>query len=253
MAKNRQYIRNKGEQAGYRGNPNANNQTQEGADGDDDTLLDIVEVKENAQDFFERNQTLVLGLLVAAVLLAGGYLAYKYGYQAPREKNSMEAIHQAEYQFQRDSFALALSDNPGNGKEGLLQIIDNYGGTKVGNLANYYAGISYLNLGQYEVAIEYLDDYSANDDITPITKNGAKGDAYAELGQMDKALANYKKAVNSDNSLLTPYYLNKLAILSMNQGDNSTALNSFQKIADDYPQSAESRDAEKYISMLRAK
>lgn len=249
MAKNRQYIRNKGEQAGYRGNPNANDPNQE--QEDDETLVDIVEVQTQAQDFFEKNQSLVLGLLVGAVLLVGGYLGYKYGYMAPREKAGMEAIHKAEYQFKRDSFALALT-NPGEGFEGFLDIIGNYSGTKAANLANYYAGISYLNIGNYDVAIEYLNDYSASDDITPITKNGALGDAYAESGDLSAAMSNYKKAVSSDNDFLTPYYLNKLAVLSMNQGDNATALSSFQRIEKDYPQAAEAKDAAKYIPLLKA-
>ncbi len=248
MAKNRQYIRNKGENPGFRGNPNADQQNQE-QDGDD-TLVDIIEVKEQAQDFFEKNQNLVIGLLVGAVLLAGAYLAYKFGYQAPREVASMEAIHKAEYQFKQDSFALALS-NPGEGYEGFIDLAENYSGTKAGNLANYYAGVSYLNLGNYEVAIEYLNDYSANDDITPITKNGAIGDANAELGNIDAALSSYKKAVNSDNGFLTPYYLNKLAVLSMGQNDNATALSSFERIKKDYPQAAEAKDAEKYIPLLK--
>lgn len=250
MAKNRQFIRTKGENAGYRGNPNAEGQGQDPED--DDTLVDIVEVKEQAQDFFEKNQSLVLGGLIAAVLLIGGYMAYKYGYQAPREKASMEAIHKAEFQFKQDSFALALT-NPGEGYEGFLDIIDNYSGTKVANLSKYYAGVSYLNLGNYDVAIEYLKDYKANDDVTPITKNGALGDAYAETGDMDAAKSSYKKAVSSDNDFLTPYYLNKLAILSMTTGDNATALSSFQRIQSDYPQSAEAKDAAKYLSMLAVK
>ena len=247
MAKNKQYLRNKGGNAGYRGNPNADGQNQD--QDDDETLVDIVEVKEHAQDFFERHQNTVIGILAVAVLLAGAFLAYKYGYQAPREKESMEAIHKAEFQFKQDSFALALS-NPGEGYEGFLEIIDNYSGTPVANLANYYAGISYLNLGNYDVAIEYLNDYSANDDITPITKNGALGDANAELGNVDAAISNYKKAANSDNAFLTPYYLNKLAILSMSQNDNATALSSFERIKKDFPQSAEAKDAAKYIPLL---
>ncbi len=247
MAKNRQYIRNKGENPGYRGNPNAEGQNPD--QDDDETLVDIVEVKENAQDFFDKNQKTIVGVLAAAVIVAGLFLAYKYGYQAPKEKASMEAIHKAEFQFKQDSFALALT-NPGEGYEGFLDIIDNYSGTPVANLANYYAGISYLNLGNYDVAIDFLNDYSANDDITPITKNGSIGDANAELGNMDAAKASYQKAANSDNAFLTPYYLNKLAILSMSLNDNSTALSSFERIKKDYPQSAEAKDAAKYIPLL---
>ncbi len=248
MAKNRQYLRQKGQQAGYRGNPNADNSN---LPEDDDTLVDIVEVKEQAQDFFEKNQNLLIGGLAVLLLLIGGYLAYQYAYLEPREESGMEAMYKAEFQFKQDSFALALT-NPGEGMEGFLDIIDNYSGTKVSNLASYYAGISYLNLGQYEAAIDYLNDYSAYDDITPITKYGALGDAYAETGDLDKALENYKKAANSNNDFLTPYYLNKLGVLNMKQGNNDAALKNYQKIEDDYPLSAEAKDAKKYISLLKS-
>ena len=108
----------------------------------DETLVDLVEVKESAQDFLESNQKLVIGLGLVIVLIIAGYLGYKYGYQGPREENASEQIFKAQIQFERDSFALAL-ESPGEGYEGFLDIIDNYGGTKVANTAKYYAGVSY--------------------------------------------------------------------------------------------------------------
>jgi len=245
MAKNKQFIRPKGQQAGYRGNPDGENQNPD----DDDTLVDIVEVREQAQDFFEKHQYLVIGVIAGLLLLIGGYLAYKYAYQEPREQAGMEAMYKAEFQFKQDSFALALTQ-PGEGMEGFLEIIESYSGTKASNLASYYAGISYLNLGQFEAAIDYLKDYTAEDDITPITKYGALGDAYAETNDMDQALSNYKKAADSDNGFLTPYYLSKLGVLNMKQGNNDAALTNYKRIEADYPQSAESKDAKKYIALL---
>lgn len=227
------------------------NEFGEYIDGEgDETLVDIVEVKEVAQDFFERNQTLILGLIVGGVLLLGGYLAYSFGYKAPKEAAAMEAIYKAQEQFAQDSFILAL-ENPGGGFEGFLDIIDNYSGTKAGNLAKYYAGISYLNLGRAEDAINYLESYSANDDITPIVKAGALGDAYAESGNMDKALSQYKTAANAeDNDYLTPYYLYKYGILNKVQGNNSEAKTAFEKIKSKYPDSNEASEAERYAAML---
>ncbi len=246
MSKNKQFIRQKGDQGGYRGSA----QDQDGNMGDDETLVDIVEVKEHAQDLFESNQTLILAVITGLILLLGGYLGYKYAYQIPREEAGLEAIYKAENQFRRDSFALAL-DNPGAGFEGFLDIIDNYSGTKASNLAKYYAGVSYLNLGKYDVAIDYLKEYNAHDDVTPITKYGAIGDAYAELGDMDQAASFYNKATGHDNEFLTPYYLNKLALLSMNSGDNSAAHAIYEKIANDYPESVEAKDAKKFVVKLK--
>lgn len=215
----------------------------------DDTLVDIVEVKEQAQDFFERNQKSIIGLLAAVVILAGAYLAYKYAYAEPQNKAAMESIHRAQYQFSRDSFALAL-ENPGQDAEGFLDIISNYGGTKVGNLANYYAGVSYLNLGSYQSAIDYLKDFSPSDDITPSMKFGAMGDAYSELGDMEAALSSYKKAASAGaNKLTSPYYLFKLGMLEHKQGNKSAALSAFEEIKETYPSSEQATDIDKYIKL----
>ena len=124
----------------------------------EETLIDIVDAKGRFENYFEKNQTLVLGVLVGIVLLVGGYLAYKNIYQAPRVKEAAEQMFQAQFQFDRDSFALALS-NPGGGYDGFLGIIDNYGATPSANLANYYSGICYLQLGQFEDALDYLGDF----------------------------------------------------------------------------------------------
>lgn len=219
----------------------------------EDTLIDIVEARQSAQDFFETNQNLLIGIIGGIVLIVGGYFAYQYLYLAPKQDEAVEQMYQAQMQFERDSFALALN-NPGGGFSGFLDIIDGYGGTKAANISKYYAGICYLNLGAYEDAISMLKKFKAKGDVTPIMKHGALGDAYSELNDMDKALSNYKKATTVEkNDYLTPYYLKKLALLHQVQGDNAKALKIFQEIEKDYPNSVESIDVSKYIGMLESK
>ena len=215
-----------------------------------DTIVDVVEAKDHAQSFLEENQTMILGVLAAAILVIGGLFAYRTLIKAPKEKEAAEQMRQAQVQFERDSFAVALT-NPGAGFMGFLDIAKTYSGTKAGNSANYYAGISYLNIGEYDAAISYLSDFNAPTDILAITKNGAIGDAYAELNQMDKAATYYKKAVNAgDNEALTAYYLKKLALFSEKQGNNADAKKYFQQLKDKYPNSDEGADVDKYISRL---
>jgi tetratricopeptide (TPR) repeat protein len=216
---------------------------------DEDTLIDVVEVRDNAQDFFEKNKMAILGGLTLLVLLIVAFLAYKYAYKMPREKEASEELVYAERQFGKDSFDLAL-ENPGGGFNGFLGIIDSYSGTKAANLSKYYAGVSYLNLGRYEEAIKYLKDFSPAGEITPIMKNGIIGDAYGELQDYDNALSAYKKAVNSENSYLTPYYSNKLAMLLVKQGNNAEAKKYFQKIKDTYPESNEAGMVDYYLESL---
>lgn len=216
----------------------------------DETLVDIVEVREQAQGFFEKNQRLVFGIGVAVLLIFGGLLIYKNFYQAPREAEAIDQMNLAQYQFERDSFAQALT-SPGVGSSGFLDIIENYGGTKAANLALYYAGISYLNLGQYEASLDYLKDFNPDGDVLPVMKYGALGDAYSELGQMDNALDNYKKAVNqSDNSVLASYYLKKLGMLYEKQGDAEAARNAYERVKTEYPDSPYASDIDKYLTRV---
>ncbi len=216
----------------------------------EDIIEEVTEVQDSVQNFFEKNQNRLLIVAGALVLLIALYAAFQYLYQQPREKLAAEQMWKAEYQFQRDSFALAL-ENPGGGYYGFLDIIDNYGGTKAANLSKYYAGIAYLNLNRFDDAITYLNSYKANEELTHQTKAGTLGDAHAEKGDYAKALTNYKKAASFKNDLLTPYYLNKVGLLNNSQGDKQSALTAFERIKKEFPNSIEATDVDKYIAMLR--
>ena len=216
----------------------------------EETLIDIVEAKQGAVEYFEKNKTLIIGAIVAVILLVGGYIINKYLLQMPKENQAKYAIFKAEQQFQRDSFALAL-ENPGGGYEGFLDIIENYSGTQTANLAKLYAGISYMNVGRFNDAVEYLNAHSASGDYSPILKNGNLGDAYSELGDMDKAVSAYKSATTgAQDALLTPYYLYKLGLLSKRNGDEAGANAAFAKIMDSYPTSEEGTKVDKLLSGL---
>jgi len=214
---------------------------------EEETLVDIVEVTEQAGDFFERNQNLLLGALGAIALVVGGYFAYHTFYKLPLEEEAGDQIFQAELQFQRDSFELALL-NPGGGYSGFLDIIENYGGTDVANIALYYAGISYLHLGKFDAATSYLNDFDPAGEVTPIMKYGALGDAYSELEQFDKAIKAYRSAANAaSNDFLSPYYLKKLGLLYEKQGQYADALAVYKEIKRDYPKSQDGFSIEKFI------
>ncbi len=199
--------------------------------------------------FFEDNQMMIIGAAALIGLIVCAYFAYKFLYKAPREKEATEQIYKAEQQFLKDSFALAL-EAPGAGYDGFLDIIDNYGSTKTGNIAKYYAGISYLNLGRFEDAISYLNSYNESGNVTSITKYGALGDAYSELGDFSKALSSYNKATSKGVGVLTPYYLHKLGILAYREGDSSQAAKAFNRLKAEFPSAPEAEEASKYLGML---
>jgi tetratricopeptide (TPR) repeat protein len=218
-----------------------------------ETLVDIVEVREQAQSFIDRNQNLVLGVLTGVVVVIGGIFAFNNFYLKPRNQEAMEMMYQAQVQFERDSFALALT-SPGGGFLGFLDIADKYGRTKAGNLAHYYAGISYLNLGQYEAAIDYLKDFKPAGSILPIMKNGALGDAYSEINDFGAAMRYYQRALDEGkNEFLTPYYLKKIGMLRERDNNFKEAAKAYQRIKEEFPESTEAIDIEKYLIRAQAK
>lgn len=218
-----------------------------------DTLVDLVEARENAQDFFERNQNYILGGLTVVVVLIGGFFLYKNLYVKPRQAEAVAQLWKAEEQFFKDSFALALT-NPGGGYAGLVDLEKKYGGVATGNTANYYAGISYLNLGQFDAAISYLKDVKPKGNILPIMKYGALGDAYSELGKYDEALSNYRKAANTnENEALTPVYLLRYGMLNEKLEKYDEARKSYQRLLDEYKTSLVAKDAEKYLIRIEGK
>ena len=219
----------------------------------EETLLDLTKARLQANTFFEKNQKAIIGVVAGIVVLVGGWFVYKNLIQAPKEEKAIAQMWMAQFQFEQDSFQVAL-ENPGGGHSGFLTIIKDFGGTKAANLAHYYAGICYLNLGNFDGAVSFLNDFDPDGTIGPSLKYGALGDAYSELNQMDKAKDSYTKAVaGSDNELLTPYYMKKLALLHETQTDYAKALEIYRSIKSKYPNSNEALSIDKYIARAEGK
>jgi len=220
----------------------------------EDSLSDVESALTQTERFIEKNQKILTTVIGVVVVVVGGYLAFNALYVQPREKDAQEQMFGAEQYFEKDSFNLAVN---GDGNyPGFLDIIDDYGRTKAGNLANYYIGISYLHMGQYQDAVDYLDDFKTDDLLLAPIAAGAKGDAYVELNETDKALAQYKKAYSYANELTTPVYLMKAGKLLESGKKYDDALKAYQEIKEKYPESSEGRTIDKYIAhveVLQAK
>lgn len=186
--------------------------------------------------------SIAIGLIIAIV---GIYMAYQKFYILPQQQEANEYIFQAENYFDQDSFNLALNGDGNN--FGFLDIIDQYGSTKTGNLAYYYTGICYLQLGDFQNAIEYLSKFDADDETLYPMSQGAMGDAYNELGEVDKAIDQYLNAGSIKNDFTAPLYLMKAGLLLEKQSNFSKALSVYQQIKKDYSSSDEARYIEKYI------
>ena len=213
----------------------------------EDQFQQVEEALTRTEQFIEDNQKLLIRIVGGVVLIIALFLGVKQFYLQPMQENAQADMYMAELYFQKDSFNLALN---GDGQYyGFLDIIDDYSLSNAGNLANYYAGLSYLHLGEYENAIDYLKDFSSNDIILSSLALGCIGDAYMELGDLDDALNYYEDAAdNSDNELTHPMYLFKQAMIHEQNGDYEDALALYHLIKVDFKSSREANGIEKYIS-----
>lgn len=215
------------------------------------TFENVEQALSRTEYFIEKNQKIITTITVVVAILVLAFLGYKKYIVQPKVKEAQEVIFPAQQYFERDSFNLALNGDGNN--LGFLDIIDDYSITPSGNIAKYYAGVCYLNLGQYQKAIEFLKSYSAEDIMTSIMAKGAMGDAYIELGNINKGIDAYMKAANFNiNNFTTPLFIMKAAQTHFAEGDYSKALELYKRIEKEFTESNEYRSIEKYISRAEA-
>ncbi len=153
----------------------------------------LKEKLEGAEHWLERNPKIVVGIAAAILIIVGGYFAFNY-YKNNQDDLAQKEMFQAVYYFEADSLDRALNGDGNN--LGFLQIIDEFGITDAANLANYYAGVSYLKQGKFELARLYLEDFSSNDLLIQARAYSLLGDTYMEEQKYDDAAKYYNKAAN---------------------------------------------------------
>ena len=203
-----------------------------------------------AEDFFEKNRTVIIGIVAGIVLLVAGYFGYRY-YQSSQDETAQNELFPAVYKLEADSLKQSLSGAGAN--PGLLSVADNYGSTNAGNLANFYAGVALLKQGKNDEAIERLKDFSSSDLLVQARTYALIGDAYMEKKSFDDAADYYEKAADyKSNKFFSPAYLTKLAVAYEQAKQNDKAIETYNSIIETYPESAEAVNAKKYKSMLQA-
>lgn len=206
-----------------------------------------------------KNQKYIFIIVGLAAVIVLGYLGYNKFIAEPKASEAMNEMYTAQKYFdqavngtEKDSL-YTLSLNGGEGKFGMLDIINEYKGTPAGNLAYYYAGMAYLNLRDYPNAITYLEDFSSEDIILSAIAKGGIGDAFAQLNQPENALEYYEKAIAvSDNEFTAPMYLFKAGNIALDLGENEKALKYFKRIKDEFSASTEATNIDVFIGKAEA-
>lgn len=210
----------------------------------------VAEAVSKTEVFFKENsKPLVICIAAVIVLAVGIFLWHKYAYE-PKVAEAQEQMYPAENNFRNAEYELALN---GDGNVlGFAQIIDEYG-AKGGKSVYFYAGVCELQLGNYESAVSYLKKYNGKDRILAGRALSCLGDAYVGLADYAQAVECFVKAAKVSDDLFSAGYLLKAGVTCEELGDNAKALSYYQQIKDDYPNSMEAYDIDKYISRIEAK
>ena len=205
------------------------------------------------QQWVERNQNKILGLVAIISIIVIGVFAYSKLIKEPKESSAFNKMYFAQKKFDEavlinnDSiYNIALNGDDLN--MGMLQIIDEFGGTNAANLAHYYSGIMYLKMNDYPNSIKYLSEFSSDDILLSSLATGSIGDAFAELNQFDDAFDYYVKASKSNNNYSSPMYLFKAGTVAMRLNKFNKAQEYFSIIKQDYPNSNEAKNIDAFIS-----
>ena len=139
-----------------------------------------------AKDFWTKYGKLTTIISVAVILLAGGWYAWQNFVKKPKEAKAIEVMFRAEEYYKMDSINKALN---GDGQYwGFLKVIDQYGGTKAGNMAQFYAGSCYIKLNENEKALKHLKKFSTSSKPLQARAYKLMADACGDLGQNSSAL-----------------------------------------------------------------
>ncbi len=211
---------------------------------------EVNEGLESVKGFWEKNKKVIIGLSTAIIVIFGGWYLYKNYIKQPKEDKAAEAMFKAEEYFRNDSVDVALNGDGQN--KGFLYIMNNYSGTKAGNLAHYYAGVLYLKKQDFNKAIEHLKDFSTDSKQIQMMAYGRLGDAYGEASKKDEAIDSYKKAGNyfPEDEGNSSEFLFRAGYLLESMNKNSEAVELYKQIKEKYPRTEKGFTIDKYIYRL---
>jgi predicted negative regulator of RcsB-dependent stress response len=206
-------------------------------------------VIERAKDFWGRFGKVISIALGAVILVVGGILAYKNFVVGPKEKKASDAIFRAQEYYAQDSLDKALNGDAQY--PGFEKIISQYGGTKSGELARFYAGSIHLKKGAFDKAVSHLKEFDT--DAPQIQARAYKllGDAYAEQGKGKEAIEQYKKAANTfpeDEASASEALFMAAYLADRVLNDKAQATELYKKIKTEYGQTQWSFEADKYLA-----
>jgi len=224
----------------------ANQNSQQGAPVAEEQTLN------QSEAFFLKYKKAIIAAVVALVAIIAGVVLYQTYVSGPNEQKASTMLAKGQQYFMAGDYQKALNGDSASYK-GFLNVVNEYGSTKAGNLANLYVGLCYANLDKWKEAAQYIEKFSgADDDMVSPAAIGALGNVYAHLNQLDKAVTTLKKAAErADNNSLSPTFLIQAGEILESQGKKDEALKLYQQVKDKYFNSMQYQTIDAYIERVK--
>ena len=197
--------------------------------------------------FFEKNKKAISIAVIAIIVIVVGAILFNNYYLEPRANEASTELAKSQELVDQQQYDKALA--------GFQKVASDYSSTDAGNLAQLYIGLCQANLGKWQEAVNALESFSSKGDqmISPAAE-GALGNAYANLKQLDKAVEHLKKAASmADNNSLSPTFLIQAGEILESQGKKDEALKLYQEVKEKYFNSMQYQTIDAYIERASVK
>jgi tetratricopeptide (TPR) repeat protein len=206
----------------------------------------FVDLYARALLFYDEYKRLAQGIGVALLVLVLAIPGYIY-YHQQQEQAANERLGEILPVYDQGNYQQAL-DGTGS-RAGLLTIADDYGGTDAGNLAAFYAANSLYQLEEHDRALTYFQRYDKSGDFIGASAYAAQAAIQENKGAFARAGELYEQAASQyQNKLTAPRFLLNAGQAYEEAGRYGAAVEVYQRIQDEYPDSDQVTEAERFMA-----
>jgi len=211
----------------------------------------VITLYAKAWEFFDENKALVRGVLVAIVVVALAMVAWGF-YQDNRAVQADALMGAPVKAYEAGNYREALDGTPDS--PGLLMLADDYGSTKAGNLARFYAADALYRLGEFDEALGRFEAYDKSENYIGASAFAGQAAIYENKEDFKRAGDLYRRAaLFFESEVTSPQYLYSAGQAYEHAARYDDAHEAFLLIQERYPDSALARNIDVDLARVEAR
>jgi tetratricopeptide (TPR) repeat protein len=201
--------------------------------------------------FYDEYRRVAQGIGVGLLVLVLAIPGYIY-YHNQQEQAANQRLGQILPVYEQGNYQQALDGSGDNA--GLLTIADEYSGTDAGNLATFYAANALYRLEEYDRALTYFQRFEKGENFIGASAFAAQAAIQENKGNYEQAAKLYEQAASQyENKLTAPRFLLNAGQAYEEAGRYEAAMTAYQQIQEEYPDSDQASNAERYRARAKVR